>query len=239
LVRNEAIEIRVRRVARVDRYRRPSDLPPRIPLFPLRGAILLPRATLPLNVFEPRYLALVDDVLSGSRVIGIVQPATAKTDEESPESKDTPLRNVGCAGRVTAYQELDDGRVMITLSGVARYTILDEAVTASPYRIASVSYDRFASDFDVGRGEEQVDRANLVRVLRAYLEQNRLKADWSAIERAPSEYLINALCVMSPYGPEEKQALLEAEDLKRRAEVLIALAEMELASTGGPGGTLQ
>jgi Lon protease-like protein len=226
-------------VARIDRYRRPADLPPRIPLFPLRGAILLPRATLPLNIFEPRYLAMLDDVLAGSRVIGIVQPASEGSGDESPESNDVALRNVGCAGRVTAYQELDDGRRLITLSGIARYAIIDEAVTASPYRIASVSYDRFASDFDIGRGEEQVDRVNLVRVLRAYLEQNRLKADWNAIERAPSEYLINALSVMSPYGPEEKQALLEAEDLKRRAEVLIALAEMELASTGGPGGTLQ
>jgi uncharacterized protein len=226
-------------VARIDRYRRPSDLPPRIPLFPLRGAILLPRATLPLNVFEPRYLAMVDDVMSGSRVIGIVQPSTTDDAGESPENKDAELRKVGCAGRITAYQELDDGRLLITITGVARYSIVDEAVTAGPYRVATVSYDRFASDFDVGRGEEQVDRTNLVRVLRAYLEQNRLKADWTAIERAPSEYLINALCVMSPYGPEEKQALLEAEDLKRRAEVLIALAEMELASTGGPGGTLQ
>lgn len=226
-------------MARIDRYRRPSDLPPRIPLFPLRGAILLPRATLPLNVFEPRYLAMVDDVMSGSRVIGIVQPSTTDDAGESPENKDALLRKVGCAGRVTAYQELDDGRLLITITGVARYSIVDEAVTAGPYRVATVSYDRFASDFDVGRGEEQVDRTNLVRVLRAYLEQNRLKADWTAIERAPSEYLINALCVMSPYGPEEKQALLEAEDLKRRAEVLIALAEMELASTGGPGGTLQ
>lgn len=226
-------------MARIDRYRRPSDLPPRIPLFPLRGAILLPRATLPLNVFEPRYLAMVDDVMSGSRVIGIVQPATTDDAGESPENKDAALRKVGCAGRVTAYQELDDGRLLITITGVARYSIVDEAVTAGPYRVATVRYDRFASDFDVGRGEEQVDRTNLVRVLRAYLEQNRLKADWTAIERAPSEYLINALCVMSPYGPEEKQALLEAEDLKRRAEVLIALAEMELASTGGPGGTLQ
>ncbi len=226
-------------MALIDRYRRPSDLPPRIPLFPLRGAILLPRATLPLNVFEPRYLAMLDDVLSGSRVIGVVQPVTAEDAGESPEGKDTALRKVGCAGRVTAYQELDDGRLMITLTGIARYAIIDEAITAEPYRVATVSYDRFASDFDIGRGEEQVDRTNLVRVLRAYLEQNRLKADWTAIERAPSEYLINALCVMSPYGPEEKQALLEAEDLKRRAEVLIALAEMELASTGGPGGTLQ
>ena len=226
-------------MARIDRYRRPADLPPRIPVFPLRGAILLPRATLPLNVFEPRYLMMLDDVLAGTRVLGVIQPSVGEDDGESPEGKSHDLRRVGCAGRVTAYQEQDDGRLLITLTGIARYEVLDEAMTAKPYRIASVSYDRFASDFDIGRGEERVDRANLVRVLKAYLEQNRLKADWDAIERASSEFLINALCVMSPYGPEEKQALLEAADLKSRADVLIALAEMELASTGGPGGTLQ
>lgn len=228
-------------MAPIDRYRRPADLPPRIPLFPLRGAILLPRATLPLNVFEPRYLAMLDDVISGPRIIGIVQPAPGNFDEkdESPLGKSGALKRVGCAGRVTAFQELDDGRLVITLTGIARYEIIDEAVTAKPYRVASVAYDRFAQDFNSGLGEEQVDRENLLRVLKSYLEQNNLKADWNAIQRAPSEFLINALCVMSPYGPEEKQALLEAQDLRARADVLVALAEMELASSGNPGSTLQ
>ena len=228
-------------MAPIDRYRRPADLPPRIPLFPLRGAILLPRATLPLNIFEPRYLAMLEDAISGPRVIGIIQPAPDDFDEktESPLGKSGKLKRVGCAGRVTAYQELDDGRLVITLTGVARYEIIDEAVTAKPYRVASVSYDRFAQDFNSGLGEERVDRENLLRVLKSYLEQNNLKTDWNAIQRAPSEFLINALCVMSPYGPEEKQALLEAADLKARADVLVALAEMELASSGNPGSTLQ
>ncbi len=224
-----------------DRYRRPSDLPPRIPLFPLRGAILLPRATLPLNVFEPRYLEMLDDVMSGDRLIGVVQPAPGgeHDDEESPLGSSIGLRNVGCVGRVTTYQEVDNGRLMITLTGIMRYDILDEALTDVPYRVASVSYDRFASDLSEGLGEDQVDRTNLLRVLRSYLDANRLEADWGAIQRASSEFLINALCVMCPYGPEEKQALLEAEDLKRRADVLVALAEMELASSGGSGSTLQ
>ncbi len=226
-------------MAPIDRYRRPADLPPRIALFPLRGAILLPRATLPLNVFEPRYLAMLEDVIAGSRIIGIIQPGEFDEKAESPAGKTGSLKRVGCAGRVTAYQELDDGRLVITLTGVARYEIIDEASTAKPYRVASVSYDRFAQDFNKGLGEEQVDRANLLRVLRSYLEQNNLKTDWNAIQRAPSEFLINALCVMSPYGPEEKQALLEASDLKARADVLVALAEMELASSGNPGNTLQ
>lgn len=225
-----------------DRYRKPSDLPPRIPVFPLRGAILLPRATLPLNVFEPRYLAMVDDVMSGGRVIGILQPQGSDDDEsetESPIGKDAGLRRVGCAGRVTSYQELDDGRIVITLTGIVRFECIDEAETDSPYRIMSVSYDRFARDLTEGLGEELVDRQNLLRVLKAYLEVNRLKTDWSAIQRASNEFLINALSVMCPYGPEEKQALLEAADLKTRADVLIALAEIELASNGGTGSTLQ
>jgi len=226
----------------IDRYRRPADLPPRIPLFPLRGAILLPRATLPLNVFEPRYLEMPDDVMSGDRLIGIVQPAQdldQDDDEDSPLEPSVGLRNVGCVGRVTSYQEADDGRLFITLTGIVRYDIIDEAVTDQPYRVASVSYDRFASDLNEGLGEDEVDRTNLLRVLRSYLDANRLEADWAAIQRASSEFLINALCVMCPYGPEEKQALLEAEDLKRRADVLVALAEMELASSGGSGSTLQ
>jgi uncharacterized protein len=227
-------------VSPTDRYRRPADLPPRIPVFPLRGAILLPRATLPLNVFEPRYLEMLDAVMSGDRLIGIVQPATGDggEDDESPPGP-VGLRNVGCVGRVTSYQEVDHARRMITLTGVMRYDILDEALTDLPFRVMSVSYDRYASDLNEGLGEEQVDCPNLLRVLRSYLDANKLEADWAAIQRASSEFLINALCVMCPYGPEEKQALLEAEDLKCRADVLVALAEMELASSGSSGTTLQ
>jgi Lon protease-like protein len=230
-------------VALAERYRRPADLPPRIPVFPLRGAILLPRSTLPLNVFEPRYLAMLDDVMAGPRIIGIIQPQGGEgkggEGRESPEGKSQGLRRVGCAGRVTSYQELDDGRLTIGITGIARFEVVGEAATETPYRIMSVSYDRFASDLSHGLGEEQVDRVKLLAALKDYLERSQLKADWSVIERASSEFLINALCVMSPYGPEEKQALLEAADLKSRAEVLVALAEMELAAQGGSGGTLQ
>ncbi len=149
------------------------------------------------------------------------------------------LRRVGCAGRVTTYQELDDGRLMITLTGLARFDIIDEAAIAKPYRVMGVSYDRFASDLTEDVGADEVDRVKLMDALRRYLDENRLKADWKVIGRASSEMLINALSVMSPYGPEEKQALLEAPDLKSRADVLVALAEMELAGRGGSGGTLQ
>jgi uncharacterized protein len=218
-----------------DQYQRPQDLPPRLPVFPLRGAILLPRATLPLNIFEPRYLAMLHDTLAGSRLIGIIQPAR----NGSPQSKSSPLRSVGCAGRVTTYQELDDGRLAITLTGICRFEVIGEAATPTAYRIASVTYDRFVQDLTQGLGENDVDRAGLLRVLKSYLEQNRLEADWTSIERASSESLVNALSIMAPYGTEEKQALLEARDLKTRAEVLVALAEMEIAANGGSGGTIQ
>ena len=224
----------------MDRYRHPSDLPSRIPLFPLRGAILLPGSSLPLNVFEPRYLELVNDVLSGSRVLGIIQPMGTITDVvESPTGKSAPLKKIGCVGRITSYQEADTDRYSIVLTGVARFEITAEVSGVKPYRTVDVSYDRFAVDFMRGFGEENVDRTRLMEALRTYIDRNNLKLDWSAIERASSELLVNALCVMSPYGPEEKQALLEAVDLKSRAEVLVALSEMEMAARGGSGGTLQ
>jgi Lon protease-like protein len=221
------------------RYRRPSDLPQRIPVFPLRGVIMLPRATLPLNVFEPRYLAMLEDVMAGTRVIGMIQPERCGGDEESPIGKTVPLRRVGCAGRVTAYQELPDNHLTVTLTGVARFEVCDEPASAKPYRICNVSYERFREDFESGTGEELVDRTHLLRVLKTYLQAHDLRADWKAIVNAPCELLINSLSILCPYGPEEKQALLEAADLKARAEVLTALAEMELASSeSGSGGTL-
>ena len=222
-----------------ERYRGPADLPQRIPVFPLRRAILLPRAGLPLNVFEPRYLAMIEDVMSGSRVLGIVQPASGD-DDESPAGKSTDLRQVGCAGRVTAYQELDDGRIAIGLTGIARCTLADEVTSSKPYRIFTVGFDRFAQDFIAGSGEDDVDRQALLAALKTYLEARHQRADWSAISKSSSESLVNMLAIASPYGPMEKQALLEAPTLKVRAETLIALAEMELAAgTGGSGTTLQ
>lgn len=225
----------------MERYRQPSDLPARIPIFPLRGAILLPRASLPLNIFEPRYLQMIDDVMSGDRVLGIVQPKFTDDGDslESPIAKAHPVQRIGCVGRVTGYQELDDARIAITLTGIVRFEILAEPVSDSPYRFASASYDPFVADFTAGLGEDQVDRDKLLGVLKSYLDANKLAADWDGIQRAASEQLINALSVMSPFGAEEKQALLEAVTLKERAEVLIALAEMELAAGVGGGGTLQ
>ena len=226
-------------MAPTDRYRHPADLPEQIPVFPLRGVILLPRAVVPLSIYEPRYLTMLDDIVAGPRIVGIVQPERSDSDEESPPGKSAGLRLTGCAGRLTAFQELDDDRVLGTVTGVARFSLVSEVPTEKPYRIFEVNYDAFSEDFQVGAGEEEVDRSNLLRVLKSYLEAHKLKADWRAILSAPSEYLVNSLSVVCPYGAEEKQALLEAEDLKTRAEVLMALAEMELASSeSGSGGAM-
>lgn len=224
----------------LDRYRSPVDLSEQIPVFPLRGVILLPRATLPLNLFEPRYLAMFEDVIAGQRLVGIIQPERSTADDESPAGKSAGLRRVGCVGRVTAFQELDDGRVIVTLTGVCRFTVAQEVTNTKPYRTFAVSYSEFAGDLARDAGEDQVNREKLMDVLKRYLEAHQFRADWKAIGHAPSEHLVNSLSIISPYGPEEKQALLEAADLKTRSEVLVALAEMEMAAgDGGAGTTMQ
>ncbi len=222
-----------------ERYKGPEDLPEELPVFPLRRAILLPRAVLPLNVFEPRYLQMLEDVMSGDRVLAIVQPSAA-TDEESPAGKAVALRAVGCVGRVTMYQEFDDGRLGIALTGIARCSLLDEIATPVAYRIWRMGFDRFRGDFVAGEGEDDVDRQKLLGALKAYLEARNQRADWGAISKSSSESLVNLLAIASPYGAEEKQALLEAPTLAARADALVALAEMELAAgAGGSGSTLQ
>lgn len=223
-----------------EHYTNLGDLPETLKVFPLRGVIMLPRSTLPLNVFEPRYLALVNDVLGSDRLIGIVQPHPDAGDAESPDGKDVPLRKMGGAGRLTAFQETEDGHYLITLTGVARFAIAEELETSDPYRSFRVDWRPFIDDLEHGRGEEEVDRERLLSVLRKYLQVNKLNADWDGINNSSNELLVNTLSMISPYGPEEKQALLEADDLKTRAEVLTALAEMEIAgSESGSGSAIQ
>jgi Lon protease-like protein len=225
-----------------DRYRRPDHLPAVVPVFPLYGCILLPRSSLPLNIFEPRYLAMVDDVLAGSRLIGIIQPQADPSgeDEESPADKNAPLRQTGCVGRLTSFTETDDGRVLITLTGIVRFDTVSEKTTQRPYRLFEVDYTPYDKDFVRGHGQDEVDWPRLLSVLKDYLTARQLSADWPSIERSPAELLVNTLAMISPYGPEEKQALLEAPDLKCRAEVLMALAQMELAAPeDGSGSGLQ
>jgi len=220
-------------------YRRITDLPGDVPVFPLRGVILLPRATLPLNIFEPRYLAMLDDVISGNRILGVIQPFATDHDNESPKEDDIQLKKVGCVGRVTGFQELDDGRLAISLTGIARFRAINEKTDSKPYRTLSVSYDEFSDDLISGHGEDEVNREDLLEVLKTYLEAHNLQADWQAIEAASTELLVNALSTISPFGPEEKQALLEAQTLQKRAEVLTTLATMDLAADYRSGGSVQ
>jgi Lon protease-like protein len=220
-----------------DRYRGPQDLPQMLPVFPLYRAILLPRATLTLNVFEPRYLALVDFALGSGRLIGVVQPAPEAGEGESPEGKTFPLRRVGCAGRITAFSEADDGRLLISLTGIARFLLAGDVGSEHPFRLCELDFSNYATDFAAGHGEGKVDRASLLAALRAYLVANDLSVDWERIESASNERLVNTLSILSPYGAEEKQALLEAPDLESRARALVALAEMELAARDDGSGT--
>ena len=208
-------------------YKGPEDLPNVIAVFPLPGALLLPRGQMPLNIFEPRYLAMIDDAFrSGTRVIGMIQPDPAHPgqDENKPQ-----LFHIGCVGRISQLAESGDGRYLIQLTGVARFRIEEELAVGTPYRQCRVSYQPFIDDFTARKGEDEVDRKAVLRTLADFLKANNLKADWGGIENAPNEALVNALAMMSPYGPPEKQALLEAPDLKTRAEILVAVTEIELA----------
>ncbi|HEY8268408.1 MAG TPA: LON peptidase substrate-binding domain-containing protein [Xanthobacteraceae bacterium] len=215
-------------------YRSPADLPAKLAVFPLAGALLLPRGELPLNIFEPRYLAMIDDALKAERLIGMIQPDESKGSSQHPE-----LFKVGCAGRITQLAESGDGRYLLTLTGIARFRILEELAATTAYRQCRVDFAPFAGDFVPQHGEEAVDRPALMRTLKAYLEANRMEADWSDIKNAPTEALVNGLSMMSPYGAREKQALLEAPDLKTRAETLIAVTEMALATRDGSETPLQ
>jgi len=207
-------------------YHGPADLPETIPVFPLPGALLLPRGQMPLNIFEPRYLEMVDDALaSRHRLIGMIQPDNTHTD-----SNDRPkLFKVGCVGRITQIAESGDGRYLLQLTGVSRFRVEEELDVQTLYRQCRVTYAPFADDFIARKGEEEVNRKEVLRALTDFLEANNLKADWDGIKNAPNEALVNALCMMSPYGSAEKQAMLEAPDLKTRAEILIAVTEIELA----------
>lgn len=208
-------------------YEGPSSLPNVIPVFPLAGAILLPDGQLPLNIFEPRYLAMVESALKGDRIIGMVQPCFDDSDEGDPA-----LCEVGCAGRITQFSETGDGRVLVTLGGICRFRILEEVGDGAPYRECRVSARGFERDFQPGCGQEEVDREALLATFRDYLDANNLEADWESVDRASNAGLVNALSMMSPCAPPEKQALLEAPDLKTRAETLVAITEIALAREG-------
>jgi len=212
-----------------DRYQSIADLPASIPVFPLAGVLLLPRTQLPLNIFEPRYLNMVDDAMRGERIIGMVQPDgdAAIVASQDPDAK-PKLCGVGCAGRLTSWTETHDGRVLITLTGVARFRITSELDATTPYRICAVDWSDYENDLTSDFGADEVSRDALLAVLKTYLETHGLQADWRTIKQSSNEALVNSLSVISPYGPREKQALLEAKTLEDRNQMLIALTEVAL-----------
>lgn len=205
-----------------------DDVPAVIPVFPLPCALLLPRGDMPLNIFEPRYIAMVDAAMAADRVIGMIQP----DESAAPCACGPTLREVGCAGRIVSFSETGDGRYMIRLTGIARFRIIEELPLTAPYRRCRISTQPFCVDFAPElSGESAVDRKGVLRAFRSYLTTHGLDADWESVNRASNEMLVNALAMMAPFGPAEKQAILEAPDLKARAETLIAVTEMAVAAT--------
>ena len=207
-------------------YVKAADLPQVIPVFPLPGAILLPRGQLPLNIFEPRYLNMIDDAMAGDRIIGMIQP-------QGGPQRLPGLSPIGCAGRITSFAETSDGRYLITLTGCARFRLGNEIPTQTPYRQIRADFAPFEADLrappvdDVG-----LDRDGLLDAPRAYLETRGLDIDWDTAETAPPEALINSLSMALPFDPPEKQALLEAASLTDRSTVLTALLTIDAAGDG-------
>ncbi len=208
------------------------DLLEIIPLFPLPGALLLPRTRLPLHIFEPRYLAMLEDCLkTPSRLIGMIQPRLGPGGEKL-------LSAIGCAGRVTAFSETEDGRYMITLSGISRFRLREEVQGFPPYRRALVDWSPFARDTGAAEEDPGLDRPTLLEQLGRFFAHHKLGTDWESLKGAEPELLINALSMLLPLSPEDKQALLEAPSLVTRRETLVTLMEFSLRS-GGSDEVLQ
>ena len=198
-----------------------GDLPDVIPIFPLPGALLLPRAQLPLHLFEPRYLAMLDDAIkTDGRLIGMAQPLCADGSDK--------LHEVGCVGRITAMSETEDGRYMITLTGLSRFKVVEEIEGFAPYRRCRVSWAGFEADLGAEENDLALDRAALMSLLERYFDERDLNTDWDSMDGASPELLINSLAMLCPFEPEERQALLEAKTLGARRETLVALIEYAL-----------
>ena len=207
-----------------------ADLPRVIPVFPLPGALLLPGGHLPLHIFEPRYRAMVRDALAGGRIISMMQPRNPKQ-----VAKVQALYGVGCAGRINAFRETDDGRYYITLKGLCRFAVIEELNADTPYRQIVVSYARYRADMQTGGRDVPIDREKLMPALRVFLDRFEVKVDWEALQEVPDDTLVRSLAMMCPFEPREKQALLEAGTLAERARVLTTLLELSSrAREGGP-----
>jgi len=204
-----------------------ADLPDVIPVFPLPGALLLPRARLPLHIFEPRYLAMLDDCLkTQTRLIGMIQPYEGRDGKSC-------LHKIGCAGRLTAFSETEDGRYMITLSGVSRFRVIEEVEGFTPYRRTRVDWSGFEADLGAPERDPELDRGRLMPLLERFFSVRGLSTDWDALKEAEDELLVNSLSMLCPFDPEERQALLEAPSLSTRRETLFTL--IEYALRGGDG----
>lgn len=208
-----------------------ADLPDTIPIFPLGGALLLPRSRLPLHIFEPRYLQMIEDALkTPSRLIGMVQPNVVP-------GRDGPgLQTIGCAGRITQFSETEDGRYMITLGGVSRFRVVKEIDGFSPYRRCDVAWDSFDRDLGPEEKDAGFDRSNFLDTLGRYFDAKGLSADWETLKEADDELLVNSLSMMLDFDHEDKQALLEAPSLSTRRETLVTL--IEYAMRGGESGEM-
>ena len=209
---------------------RKIDLPDIVPIFPLPGALLLPRARLPLHLFEPRYLAMLDDALkTPDRLIGMIQP------NKVPGRAGPGLHTIGCAGRVSQFSETEDGRYMITLAGVSRFRLVEEVEGFAPYRRARVSWTGFERDQGGEECDSGFDRERFLRALAQYFDAQDLQTDWDSLKEADDELLINSLSMLLGFEPEDKQALLEAPSLSTRRETLTTLIEFEMRGGDGEG----
>ncbi len=216
-----------------------ADLPETIPIFPLPGALLLPRSRLPLNIFEPRYLAMLDDALkTPHRLIGMIQPVMLAEGRAGEAKAPGRLHQIGCAGRITALQETEDGRYLITLSGVSRFRLGALREGFAPYTRADAAWDSFGRDLGRAEADPDFDRPGFLRLLARFFDTAQLSSDWDSLKEAEPELLINSLSILCPFDPEEKQALLEAPTLANRRETLVTLMEFALRG-GGDEGAMQ
>jgi Lon protease-like protein len=196
-----------------------SGLPTRFPVFPLPGAILLPSGNLPLNIFEPRYLQMVKDAMRADKAIGMIQPSGRQSDDQ-PD-----LYPVGCAGRITCFESTDDGRYLITLTGVCRFEVVEELTVATPYRQVVASFERWQKDLEPAKPEDSL-RPCLTQALKRYFSVHDISVDWHQIELAPLSGLLTSLAMICPFEPSEKQALLEEPDPDRLGQTLVTLLQM-------------
>ncbi len=202
-----------------------DTLPATLPIFPLPGALLLPGGKLPLQIFEPRYLAMTRDALASDRLIGIIQPLGQDSENEGPVSHAAELYPIGCAGRITAYSETDDGRYLITLTGICRFAIQRELPTVGGYRRVVPDFARFRTDMDAA-ATANIDRQRLLKALHAYFAYQKISIDPAAVVDIPDDKLVTSLAMVCPFEAKEKQALLEAADLAERSRVMTALLEL-------------